>query len=95
MQKNAILKQRKELKRKSHAIVKSHYFVLVFLMLLLTLFGTEFRGSLSGWGETSEEKNTDLNDPGSVFDDLEIVSGEDVFSAITAGRIAEGVRGSE
>ena len=41
MEKHAILKQRKELKKNSHRIVRSHYMVLFFLTLVLVLFGVD------------------------------------------------------
>ena len=68
MEKNAIYAQRREMKKKCHGIVRSHYVVLVFLSLILILFGTEYnystillgknRGLLSSAvTETNEEEN--------------------------------------
>ena len=48
MDRYAIVKQRKELKKCAHKTVKSHYMLLVFLTLLLAFFGTEFTDSVSG-----------------------------------------------
>ena len=42
MDRYAIVKQRKELKKRSHQVVRSHYVILTFLILLMILFGTEF-----------------------------------------------------
>ena len=48
-QKDAILAARRDIKRQGHAVVKSHYMVLVFLTLVMVLFGTEFQYATSGW----------------------------------------------
>ena len=66
MEKHAILKQRKELKKNSHRIVRSHYMVLFFLTLVLVLFGTEFSYIKDSWGEnpitggSSEDEDEEL-----------------------------------
>ena len=51
MEKNGIFSQRKELKKKSHAVVRSHYAVLIFLMLVMIMFGTEYTFTTSGFGD--------------------------------------------
>lgn len=53
MEKDSVFRQRKELKRKSHQVVRKHYFVLVFLTLILALFGLEYTSSTMGWGKSS------------------------------------------
>ena len=52
MEKNSILRQRKELKKRSHKVVKSHFGILFFLTLIMILFGTEGDLVLSGWGRS-------------------------------------------
>ena len=48
MDKNHILMQRKELKERGHRVMRSHYFLLVFLCLAMMLFGTEFKQVING-----------------------------------------------
>ena len=52
MENNAVFRQRKELKKRGHAVVKNHYLLLVFLCLVLALFGDEYNYSFSAF-ETS------------------------------------------
>ena len=95
---NSILARRKELKKKGHSVVRSHYFLLVFLMLIMTLFGTEFRGAVSRWGKNplaEEEADDAQNDPGNVLSDAKIFSGSDVISDISLGKLAEGSERAE
>ena len=53
MEKDAIFLQRREMKKKCHGIVKSHYIVLVFLSLVLILFGTEYNYTTALLGKNS------------------------------------------
>ena len=48
MEKDMIFRQRKELKKKGHKVVRSHYFLLTFLMIVMAFFGTEFRMAREG-----------------------------------------------
>ena len=71
----SVLSQRKELKKRSHGVVRSHYVVLVFLMLAMSLFGTEYTMSISGWSNSDNAERQEGNDPGNVLaaDDVNIV----------------------
>ena len=72
MEKFSILKQRKELKRNSHRVVRSHYFILFFLTLVMILFGTEYSYVKESWSETGAfgfgDDEADEDDVGSVLD---------------------------
>ena len=57
MEKDLIFGQRKEIKKKSHTIVKSHYFLLFILSLIMILFGTEYRLSGVGIGKLNYGKS--------------------------------------
>ena len=95
MDKNVIFGQRKELKKKAHVTLRSHYFLLVFLMLVMTLFGTESGFSIY-WTSTQTEEEAD--GVGSVYSDDDVdVAGtfRDVFEAIASGRLEEGISRSE
>ena len=37
------------MKTRGRQVMKRHYFVLAFLILILVLFGTEYSGMLSSW----------------------------------------------
>ena len=96
MEKNAVFVQRKELKKKAHAVLRSHYIVLIFLMLLMALFGTEFTFSTSDWRNSG--KAADPDDPGSVLEDSNnssLFSASEVLSFLTRGLIDEGVSKAE
>ena len=54
MEKDRLFAARKEIKKKGHSIVRGHYFVLIFLTLLLILFGSEFNYSKSPWKATTQ-----------------------------------------
>ena len=95
MDKNVIFGQRKELKKKAHVTLRSHYFLLVFLMLVMTLFGTESGFSIY-WTSTQTEEEAD--GVGSVYSDDDVdVAGtfRDVYEAIASGRLEEGISRSE
>ena len=87
-----ILRQRKELKKRSHQIVRSHYLVLLFLTLVVILFGTEFTYIKENWGENpffGREAEEDTDDVGSILDS------DTVLSDIMQGRMSEGEAVSE
>ena len=44
-----LFNERKEIKKRGHAILRSHYIFLVFLALLLVLYGGEFKYSKGQW----------------------------------------------
>ena len=50
-----ILKERKEIKKQGHKVLRSHYLVLVFLCLILILSGEEFTFSRTGLGGVEED----------------------------------------
>ena len=84
-----IFAERKELKKNAHKVIRSHFVVLVFLMLVLVLFGTEFRTSLSGWGQnqllSSSDADTETdagNDPGNMLAVVDTFSISDVIEGI-------------
>ena len=95
MEKYAILKQRKELKKKSHAVVRSHYMVLFFLTLVIILFGTEFSYIKDSWGENplfganSKNADSEKEDVGSILDS------DTVLDEIMEGRLSQGEAVSE
>ena len=88
MQKDEIFLQRKEMKQKSHAVVRSHYVVLVFLTLILIMFGTEFNYNLMGWGKLTSD--TSENDPGNLLSAGDVYSYGDVWNDIISGNLDEG-----
>ena len=99
MEKDAIFNQRAQMKKKAHTVVKSHYLILVFLVLLLTLFGTEFQWTTIGMGKIDPRagaRQGEESDPGTLLDEGNgpFLAASDVFNAITAGRIAQGVLGA-
>ncbi|MBQ4177054.1 MAG: DUF975 family protein [Lachnospiraceae bacterium] len=85
MEKNAILKQRKELKKNGHRVVRGHYITLFFLTLVMILFGTEYSYVRNGWGPSAlSENDAQEEDVGSVLD-----SGT-VLGDIMSGQLFEG-----
>ena len=95
MEKYTILNQRKELKKKSHGVVRSHYMILFFLTLVIILFGTEFSYIKDSWGENplfgnkSESTEKDKDDVGSILDSTT------VLDEIMEGRLSQGEAVSE
>ena len=53
--KNTIFAERKELKKKGHAVVRSHYWILIFLMLIIKL--------MTAIGDRAERKNAPIPPP--------------------------------
>ena len=94
MQKNEIYINRHELKKRSHAVVRSHYVILVFLMLILSIYGTEFRYSLTGLGKSGssilEGDGADAEEPGNAVTMNGVLSSKDVRESLLAGRLSEG-----
>ena len=93
MKEPSILSQRKDLKKRGHAVIKSHYLILVFLVLVMTLFGTEFRTSLSGWRDLSpgtESESEKNNGPGNMLSANDVISASTVLQEIASGNLASG-----
>ena len=87
--KNRIFQIRKELKKKSHTLVKTHYLVLFFLTLVMALLGSDL--ALSGlttgkqWGKGKENEADSAN----------IFSFDDIIVSIARGNLQEGETISE
>ena len=83
---SSILPLRKDMKRDSHRILRHHYLLMIFLMIVMILFGTEFRFSRTGIGDLSTaavgEKEAE---PGNI------ISANDVLSDVLSGRIKNAV----
>ena len=98
LQKDQLFGQRKEMKKKAHAVVRSHYFGMIFLMLIMILFGTEYGISLAGWGkpgDNASETSAEEEGPGSVLDARNVLTADSVFDDIVSGRLKEGISKSE
>ena len=92
-EKDVLFQQRKEMKQAAHAVVRSHYLVLVFLTLILILFGAEINISTMGWGSKSASAPVEEGQeaaPGSVLSSDRIYTHHDVLNDIFAGRLKEG-----
>ena len=90
MQKDEIFGKRRELKTRSHAVIRSHYFILVFLMLVMSLFGTEFSLSTTGWEQITQRGDTEWKDvPGSILELDNIISLDAVYEALLEGRVED------
>ena len=90
MEKNALLRQRKEFKKNAHRVVRSHYVVLFFMTLVMILHGTEFNYIRERWGDLgSQDSDAQESDVGSVLD-----SGT-VLGSIMSGQLFEGEAASE
>ena len=86
MEKDAIFNHRKELKQRSHQVLRGHYVVLIFLMLVMTVFGTEYSFSTMNWEGNPFESIENKDDPGNVL------SADSVLDYILRGRLDEGAR---
>ena len=97
MEKDSIFDQRKELKKKSHMVVKGHYIVLVFLMLVLILFGLEFSNSMLGVDLYNQFFGQSGKNEGQVniLSADDVISSSDVLSFIENGKLSEGIRGAD
>ncbi len=91
MEKQSIFSQRKDLKKKGHQVVRGHYFILAFLMLIMVFFGTEFFPAIESISEVmTTEEVSDASNPGSVLDDDNIVGPDSVFDDVIRGRLKKG-----
>lgn len=79
------------MKQKSRKIVKQHYITLIFLTLILILFGTEFTAALGGWGRSSDASEEADEGPGNVFSDQRIMTSDDVFNLVSVGKLNESI----
>ena len=66
---------RKEMKSEGRRVLKKHYLLLVFLVLIVVLFGTEFSGLMSSWktdltGLTGGEESAMFGRTNGVFAQL-------------------------
>ena len=96
-EKDAILKQRKELKKRAHQVTRGHYVLLVFLLLIMALFGREFRGSLAMLEpgpaqsqEQTDENGRETNNPGNVFSADDVITSDMIFTDIIQGKLEDG-----
>ncbi len=99
VEKGAILGQRKEIKKRGREIVKSHYFLLFFLALVMILFGREYSLATAGWGESVNGAAIQEDSVESLLDKVnaitKITGGNDtVLTDIMSGRLFEGERKS-
>ncbi len=102
MEKDSIFRQRKELKKNSHKVVRSHFAILLFLTLIMLLFGTEGSIALSSWGKsetntTAQEGTSDTaleaetaSGVGSVLDDGFSMTAANVWNDIVRGNLFAG-----
>lgn len=106
MEKDLIFSQRKELKKRSRQVVRSHYFLLVFLMIVMAFFGNEFRMAKEGLSRKTfleirqggDEETTEgtagepagTEDPGSVLDDGAVLDSDRVLSELMRGNLQRG-----
>ena len=91
--KNTVFVRRKELKQRGHGVIRKHYMMLAFLMVIMMLFGTEFRLSLSGWEGTPLAAVTNLAprlDIRSLLPDVPVVSPGEVIENIREEALTSG-----
>ena len=88
-EKNAIFGQRIQLKKHAKEVVKTHYVLMVFLVLLLMLFGTEFQWTTIGMGKLKNTGAETLKNPGSILDEVNIgmLPFGEVITAAARGQI--------
>ena len=89
MEKNFVFSQRKEMKKNSHAAVRGHYFVLIFLMLIMTVLGVEATLPTNIWDFLS---NPTQEAGGGRFSVNEIMQPGDVLSEIRTGNLKQGAK---
>ena len=97
MERNSVFRQRREMKKKSCGIVKDHYVVLIFLTLVLIIFGLEFETSMIGVDVYNGIFGRGDKTGGAVnilsVDD--VVSSDDVLTFIENGQLDEGMQGAQ
>jgi len=106
MEKNLIFKQRKELKKRSHQVVRGHYFLLTFLIIVMAFFGTEFKMAKDGLsndsrqflGHLTDENGSDEaggepkmeENPGSILEEGDVFDSDSILTEIMAGNLQRG-----
>ena len=78
--------QRKDIKKKSHGIYRSHYILLTFLMLLMSVIGTEYTLSTLGWSIDLGGDNKMSSVLSALFADAEPENMSSVFSSVFSGK---------
>ena len=100
MGKDTIFSQRRELKRRGLAVYRSHIFILMFLTLVLALFGREYNYTTLGWGEltgveSSSKGAEDQEDvPGNILELYRGYQADDVYEDLASGKLGEAARKS-
>ena len=64
--KNLIFKDRRQMKKKAHKVVRGHYVILLFATLMIILFGSEYTYSTFGLGDIVGIESEE--DPGTLLD---------------------------
>lgn len=106
MEKNLIFEQRKELKKRSHQVVRGHYFLLTFLIIVMAFFGTEFKMAKDGLsndsrqflGHLTDENSSDEaggkpkaeENPGSILEEGDVFDSDSILTEIMAGNLQRG-----
>ena len=106
MEKNLIFEQRKELKKRSHQVVRGHYFLLTFLIIVMAFFGTEFKMAKDGLSNDSRQFLSHLTDengsdeaggepkmeenPGSILEEGDVFDSDSILTEIMAGNLQRG-----
>lgn len=90
MQKDSIFAQRRELKKRGLAVLRRHYLILAFLMLVMSLFGTEYTLPTMSWGNLSLSSPVSENpDPGNALAEADVLTSKDVLALINKGELTE------
>ena len=106
MEKNLIFEQRKELKKRSHQVVRGHYFLLTFLIIVMAFLGTEFKMAKDGLSNDSRQFLSHLTDengsdeaggepkmeenPGSILEEGDVFDSDSILTEIMAGNLQRG-----
>ena len=91
MEKDEIFLQRRELKKKSHEVIRKHYFLLTFLTLLLSFMGLEFSRSFTGWERIRNLQEAEAaSGPGNVLAADDVLTYTDVWMDLVKGNLKEG-----
>ena len=64
--KDLIFRDRRQMKKKAHKVVRGHYVILMFVTLMIILFGSEYSYSTFGLGDIVGIESED--DPGTLLD---------------------------